>query len=88
MRFVGYEEGNEGEYLVITLPLENESMSYTLEVVASILTCQRIKKNIGKRQDTQEKYEYRVKFLMKNPQDREWIIKFIFEQERLRRQKG
>ncbi len=88
MRFVGYEPGNDGDYMVISLPLENESMSYTLEVVACVLTCQRIKKNTGKRKDSQKKYEYRVKFLMKSPEDREWIIKFIFEQERLRRQKG
>ncbi len=88
MRFVGYEPGTEGEYMVISLPLENESMSYTLEIVASVLTCQRIKRSAGERPDSQKKYEYRVKFLVKNPEDREWIIKFIFEQERLRRQKG
>ncbi len=88
MRFVGYEPVNNGEYMVISLPLENESMNYTLEVVACVLTCQRIKKNTGKRKDSQKKYEYRVKFLIRNPEDREWIIKFIFEQERLRRQKG
>ena len=88
MRFVGYEAADNGDYMVISLPLENESMSYTLEVVACVLTCQQIKKHTGKRKDSQKKYEYRVKFLMKNPEDREWIIKFIFEQERLRRQKG
>lgn len=88
MRFVGYEPGKEGEYMVISLPLENESMSYTLEIVASILTCRRIKRSAGEKPDAQKKYEYRVKFLVKHPEDREWIIKFIFEQERLRRQKG
>lgn len=88
MRFVAYEAADNGDYMVISLPLENESMSYTLEVVACVLTCQQIKKHMGRRKDSQKKYEYRVKFLMKNPEDREWIIKFIFEQERLRRQKG
>lgn len=88
MRFVGYEPANNGDYMVISLLLENESMSYTLEVVACVLTCQRIKKHTGKRKDSQKKYEYRVRFLLKSPEDREWIIKFIFEQERLRRQKG
>ncbi len=88
MRFVAYEAADNGDYMVISLPLENESMSYTLEVVACVLTCQQIKKHTGKRKDSQKKYEYRVKFLMKNPEDREWIIKFIFEQERLRRQEG
>lgn len=88
MRFVAYEAADNGDYMVISLPLENESMSYTLEVVACVLTCQQIKKHTGKRKDSQKKYEYRVKFLMKNSEDREWIIKFIFEQERLRRQKG
>ena len=73
--------------MVVSLPLENESMSYTLEVVACVLTCQRMKKRIGE-QDNRKKYEYRVKFLVKNPEDREWIIKYIFEQERMRRQKG
>lgn len=87
MRFVGYEQGRQGEYMVVSLPLENESMSYTLEVVACVLTCQQMKKRIGE-QDNRKKYEYRVKFLVKNPEDREWIIKYIFEQERMRRQKG
>lgn len=87
MRFVGYEQGHQGEYMVISLPLQNESMSYTLEVVACVLTCQRMRKSIGE-QDSRKKYEYRVKFLVKNPEDREWIIKYIFDQERMRRQKG
>lgn len=88
MRFVGYEKGNEGDYMVISLPLVNESMNYTLEIVASILTCRRMKRGAGEKPDAKKKYEYRVRFLVRNPEDREWIIKFIFEQERLHRQKG
>ncbi|MCI8483597.1 MAG: flagellar brake protein [Lachnospiraceae bacterium] len=82
IRFVGDEPGNKGDYLIIAIRLENESMDYLLEIMGKILLCQKI--------DTpqkEEKYEYRVNFLMKNQKERETIIKYIFEQERRSRQK-
>ena len=81
IRFVGYEPGNPGDYLMIAIRLENESMDYFLEIVGKVLICQKI-------ESREEKYEYRVNFLMKNQKEREMIIKYIFEQERKSRQKG
>lgn len=83
LRFVGYEPGEKGDYLLITIRLENESMDYLLEVVGNVLTCQRVETSAK-----EKKYEYRVNFLMKDQKEREKIIKYIFEQERRSRQKG
>lgn len=83
LRFVGYEPGEKGDYLLITMRLENESMDHLLEVVGSVLTCQKVETSAK-----EEKYEYRVNFLMKDQKEREMIIKYIFEQERRSRQKG
>lgn len=83
IRFVGYEPGERGDYLLLTIRLENESMDYLLEVVGRVLTCQRVEARAK-----EKKYEYRVQFLMKDQREREMIIKYIFEQERRSRQKG
>lgn len=82
MRFVGNEPGGMGDYLVISIRLKSDRIDYLLEIVGRILLCQ--KKESGKKED---KYEYRINFLMKNQKEREIIIKYIFEQERINRQK-
>ncbi len=63
----------------MSIRLANESMDYLLEIVGKIVICQKMEN---------EKYEYRVNFLMKDEKKRELIIKYIFEQERRSRQKG
>lgn len=82
MRFIGNKPGETGDYLVISIRLESNSMDYYLEIVGRIMLCQ--KKESEKKED---KYEYRINFLMKNQKEREIIIKYIFEQERINRQK-
>lgn len=82
IRFIGNTPGSKGDYLVISIRLKNDSMDYLLEIVGRILLCQKIES--GKRE---EKYEYRTNFLMKNQKEREIIIKYIFEQERINKQK-
>ena len=75
--------GNKGDYLFLSLRLESESMNYLLEIVGKVLLCQEIESG-----NKEKKYEYRINFLMWNQKEREIIIKYIFEQERRRRQKG
>ncbi|TGY96825.1 flagellar brake protein [Petralouisia muris] len=79
IRFVAQQPGKEGGYLLMSIRLANESMDYLLEIVGKIVICQKMEN---------EKYEYRVNFLMKDEKKRELIIKYIFEQERRSRQKG
>lgn len=83
LRFIAYEATEKGNYLIIILRLENESMDNLLEIVGKVILCQKIK-TVSR----EIKYEYRVNFLFKNQTKRELIIKYIFEQERRSRQKG
>ena len=83
LRFVANMPGTKGDYLVLSLRLENESMNYLLEIVGKVLLCQEIESG-----DKEKKYEYRINFLMRDQKEREKIIKYIFEQERKSRQKG
>ncbi len=83
LRFIGKMPGNKGDYLFLSLRLESESMNYLLEIVGKVLLCQEIESG-----NKEMKYEYRINFLMRNQKEREIIIKYIFEQERRRRQKG
>ncbi len=86
LRFVCEEPGQEGDYMVISIRLESESMNHLLEVVGKVLICQEIERPSGSRKGDQKKYEYRVQLFMA-PKEREQIIKYIFEQERKSREK-
>lgn len=83
IRFVGSVPGEKGDFLVLSIRLESETMDYLLEIAGKVMLCQKVES--GRKE---EKYEYRVNFIMRNQKERETIIKYIFEQERRRRQKG
>ena len=83
IRCVGGVPANKGDCLALCIRLESETMDYLLEIAGRVMLCQKIES--GKKE---EKYEYRVNFIMRNQKERETIIKYIFEQERRRRQKG
>ncbi len=82
IRFVGDQPGDKDAYLFISLRLKNKSMDYLLEAVGKTVLCQKVEA-VKK----EKKYEYRANFLMRNQKEREIIIKYIFEQERINRQK-
>ncbi len=82
IRFVGDRPGEQEGYLFISIRLKNKSMDYLLETVGKTILCQKVG-TVKK----ETKYEYRANFLMRNQKEREIIIKYIFEQERVNRQK-
>ncbi len=82
IRFVGNRPGEQEGYLFISIRLKNKSMDYLLETVGKTILCQKVG-TVKK----ETKYEYRANFLMRNQKEREIIIKYIFEQERVNRQK-
>lgn len=83
IRFVSDQPAKEGSHLLIDIRLVNESMDYPLELIGKVVICQKVEPR-----QKEEKYEYRVNFIMKDEKKRELIIKYIFEQERRSRQKG
>ncbi len=83
IRFVSGQPAEEGSHLLIAIRLVNESMDYPLELIGKVVICQKVEPR-----QKEEKYEYRVNFIMKDEKKRELIIKYIFEQERRSRQKG
>ena len=84
--FVCEEPGQDGDYLIVSIRLESESMNCLLEVVGRVLVCQEIERQSRGRKGDQKKYEYRVQLFMA-PKEREQIIKYIFEQERKSRER-
>lgn len=87
IRFVAEEEGERGEFLLLSIILESVDVSHLLEVAGQVLSCKKIENKSAKKSEA-EKYEYRVQFLTRDQRKREIIIKYIFEQERKNRQKG
>lgn len=86
LRFICDEPAQKGDYLLLSLNLQGDSMVHLWEVIGKVITCQQIE-NKSERKDSLKKYEYRTQFIMKNSREREMIIKYIFEQERKSRQK-
>ena len=56
-------------------------MNQEFDIVGSVISCEK------KEQVTEKKYVSRVKFMIKDDRVREDIIRYIFEEERLTRQK-
>lgn len=82
MRFMGYTETEAGRFLWVSIRLKNESVDYTMELIGKIVSCKRIEGGSSKK-----RYEYRVKFKVKSQKEQEKIVKYIFEQERINRQR-
>ncbi len=82
MRFMGYTEQEAGGSLWISIRLKNESVDYSMEVIGKIISCKIIEGG-----STKKRYEYRINFNLKGKKEQEMIVKYIFEQERINRQK-
>lgn len=66
--------------VVCNFVLRRESASKRLCIAGELLSCKRLENNPGQ-------YELRVRFIYINPREREDIIRYIFEEERKRRQR-
>jgi len=80
MRFTAETERTREEKLVIDISLDVGNKKENLEIPARIIEFRKLTGNaMG--------YEYRIKFTEISREDREKIIRFIFEEERRRRRK-
>lgn len=75
MRFVSKEELEDPANALVKMHLANEVLDREILVPGAILQMKRVEKET-------KKFEYRVKFSIKDNRIREQIIKYIFEEER------
>ena len=81
IRFNSDTELKSGDHILAVAHLANERMNQEFHIVGSVISCEK------KEQVTEKKYVSRVKFMIKDDRVREDIIRYIFEEERLTRQK-
>lgn len=79
IRFISSVPFETGEGIVCRYELSRNGAKRTYYQIAMVLACKRMEKN-------NTMYELRVKFSFINNNDREEIIRYIFEEERKRRQ--
>ena len=82
MRFMGYTKREAGGSLLISVRLKNEGIDCFLELIGNIVSCKQIEGG-----STKKRYEYRINFKLKVKKEQEMIVKYIFEQERINRQR-
>ncbi len=82
VRFISDHLGAAGDCLVIMLNLKIGDDNYLLDLVGNVVDCRQLDEVLGKR-----KYEYRIDFVIKGRAEQEIIVKYIFEQERINRQR-
>lgn len=80
MRFISTFPYEAETYVVCKYTLKRQNGSREYVQFAKILSCKRMEKN-------QTMYELRIQFYLINNNDREEIIRYIFEEERKRRQR-
>ena len=79
-KFMTDEELEVGSYILAVLRLTNDKMDQTLYLVTEVIACERMEKIPGKK-------VVRVKFHFKDLKDRDQIVRFVFEEDRMLRKK-
>lgn len=82
IRFRTRQELENGQYILFEIHLENENFNKQYYLIGRIISCVRTDKG------DENRFESRAKFLIKDNNIREEIIRFIFEEERKSRQRG
>lgn len=82
IRFYTDNELISGQSALFEIHLKNETMDKRYYIMGDIISCIRVNKSEEKH------YEARAKFVIRDDNVREEIIRFIFEEERKTRQRG
>ena len=67
-------------YVLSVIRLANEKVDHTVYLVTEVIACSRVDKYPDKR-------EIRAKFHFKDLKDRDLIVRFVFEEDRMLRKK-
>lgn len=82
IRFYTDHELKNGQSALFEIHLENEAMDKRYYIIGDTISCIRTNKS------EEMRYEARAKFVIRDDNVREEIIRFIFEEERKTRQRG
>ena len=82
IRFATTGEAESGQYLLLEIALQNESVDKQYYIIGKVISC------VQMEQAPDELFEVRAEFLITDNNVREEIIRFIFEEERNARQRG
>lgn len=82
IRFRTKRELENGQYILFEIHLENESFNKQYYLIGRVISC------VPADKGPERQFEARAKFLIKDNNIREEIIRFIFEEERKSRQRG
>lgn len=80
IRFVVGEDLEVNSYVLMVIKLSNEKIDQTFYLVAQMIACNPIQKKPDKR-------VARARFIFKDPKDRDRIVRFVFEEDRMMRKK-
>lgn len=80
VRFLTDEDLEVGSFILTVLRLMNEKVDQTFYLVAEIIAC-------GRKERVPEKKVARAKFHFKDMKDRDLIVRFVFEEDRMLRKK-
>jgi len=80
IRFTGNESLEVGDKLLIVIRLTNEKLDHMFYLVAEIIDCAPV-------EQMQDKWVLRAKWHFKNIKDRDLIVRYVFEEDRMIRKK-
>lgn len=80
MRFVCKEKHEKNDHVLCMLSLESEEEQRKMGIYSRVISCETVKNN-------NKLFEHRIEFINLDGAVREYIIKYIFEEERRRRKK-
>ena len=80
VRFVVDEDIEPGSYVLLVLHLANEKVDHTFYLVTEMIACDKMEKMPGKK-------VARGRFLYKEQKDRDLVVRYVFEEDRMLRKK-
>ena len=83
MKFTSTEKLEAGSHILAVIRLTNDKMDHMFYLVAQIVECCTI-------EHVHDKWVVRAKWLLKNKKDRDAIVRYVFEEDRMirRRENG
>lgn len=80
MKFTSNEKLEAGSHILAVIRLANTKMDQMFYLVANIIECVPV-------EHVHDKWIVRSKWLLKNPKDRDAIVRYVFEEDRMLRRK-
>ena len=80
VKFLSNEDLEAGAFILTVIRLTNEKVDQTLYLVTEIVACERM-------ENASDKKVVRAKFHFKDLKDRDLIVRFVFEEDRMLRKK-